>query len=251
MKQLILLGISILLIGKLSAQVCEITQVGSTTPLNGTVITHTVTNGNDSNLEFHFKNIDTVDHYWKITRKFVSAIPANWTDYLCWGIEGEIGQCYSSSASDPWVAPDALTTYDAMFNPISGLPVGGSGLAAIHWDPDMCGTATYRYYVHDNGGAYQDSVDVKVVYGCLSVQDDEAVSLSFYPNPASSVLTINAEGLEKFDIRIVDVLGKVVYTDSAMKTKKIDVSDLKNGVYIVTIMDKGMAIQTKRIVIKH
>jgi hypothetical protein len=64
-------------------------------------------------------------------------------------------------------------------------------------------------------------------------------------------LTINTEGLEKFDIRIVDVLGKTVYDESAYKSKKIDVSDLKNGVYILTVIEKGTTIQTKRIVVRH
>jgi hypothetical protein len=246
----IIFGGAFFLTGLLTAQV-EITKHGNPALLNGTEITHTVTGSGDSNVELFFKNTGSTDKYWKITRKQLTAIPANWEDYICWGIEGEAGQCYSSSTQNPWTTPDGLTVYDNQFNPISGLPAGESGLAAVHFVTTNCGTANYRYYVHDDGGAFLDSVDVRVIFSCASIDEKDPVSFSIFPNPVASQLAINAEGLEKFDVRIVDVLGKTVYDESAYKSKKIDVSDLKNGVYILTIIERGSTIQTKRIVVKH
>lgn len=251
MKQLILLFAVIVAIARFGHSQVEITKLGNTTVLNGTQLVHVVTINGDSNIELLFKNIGTTDKSWKITRKHLTVIPSNWEDYICWGIEGEAGQCYSSSAAINWTTPDPLTIFDSQFNPVSGLPAGQSGSAAIHYVAQNCGTATYRYYVHEEGGAYLDSVDVRVIFSCASIDEKEPVSISVYPNPVSSVLTINAEGLDKFDIRIVDVLGKIIYDETATKTKKVDVSELKNGVYIVSIIEKGVAIQTKRIVIKH
>lgn len=251
MKQLILLFSAIVTIAQFGYSQVEITKLGSATLVNGTQIAHVVTASGDSNIELFFKNTGTTDKYWKITRKQLTALPSGWTDYICWGIEGEAGQCYSSSPMNPWITPDALTVYDNQFNPLSGLPVGESGLAAVHFVTQNCGTATYRYYVHDDGGAYLDSVDVRVIFSCASIDDKEPVSISIFPNPVASQLVINSEGLEKFDIRIVDVLGKTVYDESAYKSKKIDVTDLKNGVYILTIIERGTTIQTKRIVVKH
>jgi allantoicase len=57
--------------------------------------------------------------------------------------------------------------------------------------------------------------------------------------------------MEKLDIRIFDVLGKVVYDEKAIKSKKIDMSELKNGVYILTFIEKGITIQTKRVIVRH
>lgn len=251
MKQLILLFSVIVTIARFGYSQVEITKLGSPALVNGTQLVHVVIANGDSNVELLFKNTGTTDKYWKITRKQLTAIPSAWEDYICWGIEGEAGQCYSSSTMNPWITPDGLTVFDNQFNPLSGLPVGESGLAAVHYVAQNCGTATYRYYVHDDGGAYLDSVDVRVIFSCASIDEKEPVSLSVFPNPVASQLVINTEGLEKFDIRIVDVLGKTVYDESAYKSKKIDVSELKNGVYILTILEKGITIQTKRIVVRH
>lgn len=251
MKQLILLFSVIVTIARFGYAQVEITKLGSSNLVNGTQIAHVVSAGGDSNIELLFKNTGTTDKYWKITRKQLTTLPSGWTDYICWGIEGESGQCYTSSAMNPWITPDGLTVYDNQFNPVSGLPASESGLAAIHFVPQNCGTATYRYYVHEDGDAYLDSVDVRVIFSCASIDEKEPISFSIFPNPVANQLVINAEGLEKFDVRIVDVLGKTVYDESAYKSKKIDVTDLKNGVYILTIIERGTTIQTKRIVVKH
>lgn len=251
MKQLILFFSVTIALVKISYSQVEITKSGSATLLNGTQVVHVVTTNGDSNVELFFKNTTSTDKYWKITRKHLTTIPASWEDYICWGIEGEAGQCYSSSTMNPWITPDGLTVYDNQFNPISGLPAGESGLGAVHFVTQNCGTASYRYYVHDDGQPYIDSVDVRVIFSCASIEDKEPVSIAVFPNPVSNQLTINAEGIDKFDIHIVDVLGKTVYNESAYKTKKIDVAELKNGVYILTIVEKGIAIQTKRLVVRH
>ncbi len=251
MKQQILLFSITLVIANFCYSQVEITKVGNPALVNGTQLVHVVNTSGDSNIDLLFKNTSTTDKYWKITRKQLTTLPVGWTDYICWGIEGGAGQCYTSSTQNPWITPDGLTVYDAQFNPVSGLPAGEAGLAAIHFVNPICGTADYRYYVHEDGGQYLDSVDVKVVFSCASIDDKETISFSVYPNPVSSQLTINTEGMEKLDIRIFDVLGKIVYDEKAIKSKKIDMSELKNGVYILTFIEKGITIQTKRVIVRH
>ena len=76
--------------------------------------------------------------------------------------------------------------------------------------------------------------------------------MTAYPNPASSMITVNTVGISgDYNVRVTDVLGKVVYSDEANAIKKIDVSNFKNGVYLITVSEKGEAIQTRRIVVKH
>ena len=67
-------------------------------------------------------------------------------------------------------------------------------------------------------------------------------------------VTVNTSGLEGSgaSVRIVDVLGKQVYSEEfSGSSKKIDVSDFKNGVYLLTVSEKGSAVQTRRIVVRH
>ena len=83
------------------------------------------------------------------------------------------------------------------------------------------GTTTYRYYIGEDGGPYEDSIDVIVSYNSLGIKETKSVELNVYPNPVASQLSIVTEGIERFDIRITDVLGKLVYDESANKTKMI------------------------------
>lgn len=118
------------------------------------------------------------------------------------------------------------------------------------------GSTQLRFIVYAND-VVVDSVDYIINQGTLSTptisKQQEEASLSVYPNPVSSWMTISTQGLGgNFDVKVTDVLGKVVYNESVSgATKKVDVSDFKNGVYLVTILEKGVAVQTKRVVIKH
>jgi hypothetical protein len=246
----IIFGGAFFLTGLLTAQV-EITKHGNPALLNGTEITHTVTGSGDSNVELFFKNTGSTDKYWKITRKQLTAIPANWEDYICWGIEGEAGQCYSSSTQNPWTTPDGLTVYDSQFNPISGLPAGESGLAAVHFVTTNCGTANYRYYVHDDGGAFLDSVDVKVVFSCASIGEKEIALGHVFPNPASTELSIDMGQLTNYAVQIFDLTGKLVFTAVDFSNGTINVSSLENGLYSVRIVQNDRLVQTLKVAVNR
>ncbi|MEM7370910.1 MAG: T9SS type A sorting domain-containing protein [Bacteroidota bacterium] len=58
------------------------------------------------------------------------------------------------------------------------------------------------------------------------------ISLSVYPNPTSSYLYIKGEGLHNEEASILNLLGKEVKKLAHINDQdKIDVSDLKPGVY--------------------
>jgi hypothetical protein len=53
-------------------------------------------------------------------------------------------------------------------------------------------------------------------------------------------------------VKLVDVLGKTVYVEKIGTSKKIDLSNINNGVYILTVISaNGATLQNKRIVVKH
>ena len=58
-------------------------------------------------------------------------------------------------------------------------------------------------------------------------------SISIYPNPATTVLNVEAEGYNT--VEIVNILGQVVYGANATSNMQINVSDLNNGVYFVRL----------------
>jgi hypothetical protein len=152
------------------------------------------------------------------------------------------GSCWSPNSAD-YVSPSMNGINFAAGDTVIVKPQGSISCGAC---------AQYRYIVRISG-VEVDSFDLKVC-STLSVpnQVQEEFDVRVYPNPSSSVMTIQATGVEgNVDVKITDVLGKVVFNDSVSPLKKIDVSDFKNGVYLVTVSDNGKKVQTKRIVVKH
>lgn len=222
--------------------------------ISGTTFTANVTDDQTYIFYFNVKNTSGSDQYLRIKVLELSA-PAGWTDGVCWGANPDVeleGQCYTAAqvSSNPWTTPNPPGV-----NHAQTIVDQGNGLLYPDIHVSGTGSAHYRYYVMPNqGSAPIDSFDL-VVSRTLSVEDNKAAAtVSVFPNPANNVLTVNTSGLEGSgaSVRIVDVLGKQVYSEEfSGSSKKIDVSDFKNGVYLLTVSEKGSAVQTRRIVVRH
>lgn len=67
-------------------------------------------------------------------------------------------------------------------------------------------------------------------------------NVSIYPNPATTVLNVVAEGYNT--IEVINLLGQTVYTCNATNNTQINVSNLRNGVYFVRVNgEKGTTTQ--------
>ena len=222
-------------------------QSGAGNNLNGEEHTYAVSADSLYYVILNFKNTSGSAKTWKMERYRITDAVL-WEDYFSWGIPGDpFGYCYSSNQmnTNPWMTPD-----------MNGLTVasGESVNLVAYTDTEGIGTEWYRFYLIEGQATRIDSVDVRIVTSALGIenQKQEAVSVSIYPNPVSNVLTVNTTGLEgSVELKMVDVLGKVVLTESGAPMNKVDVSNFKNGVYLVYVYNKGDLIQTKRIVIKH
>lgn len=236
------LASSLLTFGQIS-----ITIQGETAELAGSTHIVNATNGNEQIVDFEIKNNSASTKEWIITRKRLNTPPAGWTDYLCWGDVNDQfgGTCYSASqmATNPWSCPTSVF-----------ISPGGSGLLIVHVNPDDVnfGTGTYRYYVGRTAGSPEDSVDLEITTA-LAVKEikNSSAVITTHPNPANDVITLSlAAGQNEAAVTLTDVLGKVVLQEKVSGSEKFDVSELKNGVYVFTIVSNGVT-QTKRIVIRH
>ena len=61
--------------------------------------------------------------------------------------------------------------------------------------------------------------------------------LLIYPNPVSNILNIESPD-SKSEVRIIDILGHVIDNYTISNSNSIDVSNLKNGIYILEFIDK-------------
>lgn len=70
--------------------------------------------------------------------------------------------------------------------------------------------------------------------------------IAVYPNPVSDILKIaNADNLVNASFSIVDILGKTVVHSKALNNDAIDVSNLKSGVYVLSVSSEEGAKQFK------
>ncbi len=239
-KHLFLVLTTSFLTGYLNAQVeIRLGNTGSSSDISGTEHVEIVSSDQLVSVVFQIKNTSGASHNYTIRRDRLIEMPV-WTDYFCWAV------CYPESNMNinSWTAPDPLA-----------IASNGTQLLMVDTDTHGSGTELYRYYVinHDNS-TLQDSIDVRIT-SVLSVNDQhqEEIAIAVYPNPVANSLTIAANGVDGvFDIKMTDVLGKVILNESSNQTKKVvDVSNFKNGVYLVSVFSKGELVQTRRVVIKH
>ncbi|MCX7745203.1 MAG: T9SS type A sorting domain-containing protein, partial [Flavobacteriales bacterium] len=89
-----------------------------------------------------------------------------------------------------------------------------------------------------------------VVAGYASIETTEGFSIQLYPNPARNFIQIQSSDLIQ-NIECLDLQGKLVrvYTANSLQFT-MNVSELKNGIYIFGIKtNKGLIY--KRIVVFH
>lgn len=120
-------------------------------------------------------------------------------------------------------------------------------------DQNAAGFAHYRYYIVEaTSGDRVDSVDLTInfVLGINTVEQSPVLSIS--PNPAEEYVNISVGSVENASVKIVDVLGNVVYNETISNgTKNIDISNFKNGVYFVLVETQGVNSINRKLIIRH
>lgn len=79
----------------------------------------------------------------------------------------------------------------------------------------------------------------------LNTSEVDTVPISFYPNPAKSSVTLSHNNLET---KIYSITGQLVKTS---KKKRIDISDLNSGVYVIKIEESSSGNNvTKQLIVE-
>ena len=83
----------------------------------------------------------------------------------------------------------------------------------------------------------------------LGIENQEAINLTIYPNPVSSILTIESSQKLTSDLEIFNSNGKLVKIIKAYGSElKIDVSSFENGVYFLHF-EVGMQKIMKKVLV--
>lgn len=245
MKKALLIFFSVFSFALLSNAQIEIYLNGGPTDVSGTTIQISPAGPGTIVSDFHVINNTGISKNWTIQRVRINE-QASWSDYLCWGHDTDPfgGTCYAASAMDytSWTTPASVTVGD-----------GEGGILQSDITPDAMApaTSTYRYYIMD-GGTAEDSVDVEVSFSASAPKITPQLSVSVVPNPASESFTVNTSSLDNATVKIMDVLGNVVLKETVLvESKKIDVSNFKNGIYFVIVEAPGAKTVSRKVVVRH
>ena len=100
----------------------------------------------------------------------------------------------------------------------------------------------YKIYAVDK--AFNYSNELIVSDATLGLDDTIASDFKLYPNPSKGILNIQRNTTDSISVRIYDILGKEVLTADRI-SNSIDISNLKNGMFLVKIATNNRSISKK------
>ncbi len=171
---------------------------------------------------------------------------------------GVYGVSITSAAGCSTTVSNLIVFADSTLNPViyqTGNMLCTGSYPNIQWymngspllgETNQCYTPTqigsYTVEVSDGLGCGQMS-DVFTTTGVKTVSNPDDIRL--YPNPATSVLHVNAP--VKVNVSILNLQGQVVVHQDNANT--IDISNLSNGVYMIQVYDaENILLKTERMV---
>ena len=84
--------------------------------------------------------------------------------------------------------------------------------------------------------------------GLSTPELDNKLDVSIYPNPATSLVTIENNEKVKMDITITNLTGEKVYSTHTSKTIALNVSEFTSGIYFVSAISKNGSFVQKLII---
>ncbi|NTW34062.1 MAG: T9SS type A sorting domain-containing protein, partial [Bacteroidetes bacterium] len=122
---------------------------------------------------------------------------------------------------------------------------GGVVMSSINFVDSQIGYATgfdgATLKTTNAGGAFS---------GILPIAEKEN-KMNIYPNPASVIVTLNIDNINNADLtlNIYNVIGTLVKTEILkQKNSQINIGDLSNGVYMISIKSKDLNENQKLII---
>lgn len=212
-----------------------------------------VTNGSSSHFQLTSAGATLVIHLDAVinggagrtvnVKRYEMGVAAGTQNYFCWNL------CYlprNAGQTPLWVGDD----YQDM-NP--GVPFTGFGGYHVH-NGDYS-LSTYRYVWYDVNNP-SDSAYVDLVFeSAVGVADVAAVQqFSVTPNPANdaTMVTYASAGGSADAIVVYNALGGQVLNTPVAATQRnaqLNVASLREGVYFVSLQQRGRTLGTQRLVV--
>lgn len=138
--------------------------------------------------------------------------------------------------------PEEYTVYNNQV--IGGL--NDSEAAAAYFMPDIPLKSLTIVYENLQDSYYTSYHFYIASLMATGIHTNDQAQLNIYPNPVSDILYF--EQLPKttaFDLKIIDIHGRVVHSQKSFSGKNIDVSELQAGIYYLTLQSKNEMYNTR------
>ena len=180
---------------------------------------------------------DTIDI---LARRVENNLVEETVNYFCWGL------CYSNVVDTSSVA-------------VTLNPAESTGEFQGDYEPyGHSGTTSVSYYFYEKGNPSNETgVEVHYKVEASAIGDDPLVSdLKVYPVPADEFVNIEMEspGDNIAQLRLSNLAGSVVrkFENTTDKGKiRLNTKDLKNGIYLLSIISDTEIISTRKIIVSH
>jgi len=113
--------------------------------------------------------------------------------------------------------------------------------------PNYASGVNTKGITYTNGNAI--GVRLLMNGGWLALNENTLDNIKVYPNPSNGVFTIVNPEKEAYIIKVIDLIGNLVYSDSIVGKSIVDLSQFGNGVYIIQLSNEKSTV-SKRVVIQ-
>ncbi|MFT6167737.1 MAG: hypothetical protein ACJASF_002437 [Vicingaceae bacterium] len=76
-------------------------------------------------------------------------------------------------------------------------------------------------------------------------------NINIYPNPSNGSLTIDFRTIQIKEIRLINLLGKIIHSQELRKEKSIDINNLPQGYFFLIMIDQYNQTISKKIVVTN
>jgi len=243
MKRIYLSTIFTLLFAALFAQSIEITDHNNDVVNFGDTVKYFSTDlAKIHTVEFTAKNTSSAAVGYMVRQMAISEVPST-MHYFCFG------SCFSPGVN--------LTPSPTTIN--AGGSTGTGAFSTDYMSQGYEGTTIVAYSVFDNANPsdstyfivkYYVAVDASISTTTSSITISDA-----YPNPAKDYFFVDYEinNAQMANIEVVNILGSVVFNQEISTNDsraKINISELKSGVYFYNVIVDGNRLASKKLIIR-
>lgn len=140
-------------------------------------------------------------------------------------------------------------------SPAGGIYSGDYVTEGMYFHPTESGVGDYDVmYTYTDAWGCEGSGDQTVtVVNCVGLDENAAnIALEVYPNPTKGIFSVdvNADQIHTADLKVIDVLGKVVFEQKELNINgshqsSIDLSNNPEGIYFVVVSSEDLSTVKK------